>query len=72
LLDMSMPKMNGEETFLALKKMNPEVCVVLSSGYNEQEATERFKGKGLAGFVQKPYLPVKLEEVVAKALSMQA
>ncbi len=68
LLDMSMPKMDGEETFRELRKMNPDVCVVLSSGYNEQEATERFKGKGLAGFVQKPYLPDALEKVVLEAL----
>ncbi len=69
LLDMSMPKMDGEETFRELRRMNPDVCVVLSSGYNEQEATERFKGKGLSGFVQKPYLPDALEKVVSKALS---
>jgi len=68
LLDMSMPKMDGEQTFRELRKMNPDVCVILSSGYNEQEATERFKGKGLAGFVHKPYLPDVLEKAVAKAL----
>ena len=66
LLDMTMPKMNGEECFRQLRQINPEVRVILSSGYNEQEATSRFAGKGLAGFVQKPYTPTQLAEVVAK------
>jgi hypothetical protein len=37
---------------------------VLSSGYNEQDATERFAGKGLAAFLQKPYAPTDLLETV--------
>ncbi|MFQ5518576.1 MAG: response regulator [Mariprofundus sp.] len=68
LLDMSMPKMDGETTFRELRKLNPEVRVILSSGYTEQEATQRFSGKGLAGFVQKPYLPDTLQNAVEVAL----
>ena len=34
--------------------MRPGVRVILSSGYNEQDVTQRFVGKGLAGFIQKP------------------
>lgn len=60
LLDMNMPIMNGEETFTLLREINPDVRVLLSSGYNEQEVTEHFLGKGLAGFIQKPYLPSTL------------
>ncbi len=55
LLDMTMPVMSGEETFERLKALDPEVKVVLSSGFNEVEAVRRFTGKGLAGFIQKPY-----------------
>jgi len=68
LLDMSMPKMDGEETFRELRKLNPDVRVILSSGYSETESTQRFNGKGLAGFVQKPYLPDTLQKAVEKAL----
>jgi len=68
LLDMSMPKMDGEETFRELRKLNPDVRVILSSGYSETESTQRFHGKGLAGFVQKPYLPDTLQTAAAKAL----
>jgi len=60
LLDMTMPKMNGEETFCELRRINPDVTVILSSGYNEQDATQRFLGKGLAAFIQKPYAPEEL------------
>ncbi len=49
--------MNGEDAFRAMRLVKPEVQVLLSSGYNEQDATNRFAGKGLAGFIQKPYTP---------------
>lgn len=55
LLDLSMPGISGEETFRQLRQLNPDVRVILSSGYNQIEATRRFIGKGLAGFLQKPY-----------------
>ena len=50
-----MPHMDGEETFRQLRHLNPGVKVVLMSGYNQQDAVGRFTGKGLAGFVQKPF-----------------
>ncbi|MDQ6956336.1 MAG: PAS domain S-box protein [Mariprofundaceae bacterium] len=64
LLDMTMPKMNGEECFRHLRQINPDIKVILSSGYNEQEATSRFTGKGLAGFLQKPYSPQALADKI--------
>ncbi|WP_051937875.1 hybrid sensor histidine kinase/response regulator [Ghiorsea bivora] len=69
LLDMTMPRMGGEDAFTEMRRICPEIKVVLSSGYNQQIATQRFTGKGLAGFVQKPYMPdellSKLTEVLA-------
>jgi DNA-binding NtrC family response regulator len=38
-----------------LRRIDPQVRVIMSSGYNEQDVTQRFVGKGLAGFIQKPY-----------------
>jgi len=67
LLDMTMPRMNGEETFAGLRKLAPEVRVVLSSGYTEQEATQRFIGKGLAGFIAKPWSADELLAAIAQA-----
>jgi PAS domain S-box-containing protein len=68
LLDMTMPVMNGEEAFARLKSIDPNVKVVLSSGYSEVEAVRRFGGKGLAGFAQKPYSTAQLAEKVKSAL----
>jgi CheY-like chemotaxis protein len=64
LLDMTMPVMSGEESFRRLKEINPDVKVILSSGYNESEAIRRFTGKGLAGFIQKPYSSTALSQKV--------
>ncbi|HXJ38626.1 MAG TPA: PAS domain S-box protein [Bryobacteraceae bacterium] len=68
LLDMTMPVMNGEETLRHLKTSRPDVKVILSSGYNEVEAIQRFSGKGLVGFIQKPYSATALAEKVKMAL----
>jgi CheY-like chemotaxis protein len=62
LLDMTMPRMNGEETFRRLRQIAPNVRVVLMSGYNEQDATSHFAGKGLAGFLAKPFSPGDLRD----------
>ncbi|MCP4898805.1 MAG: PAS domain S-box protein [bacterium] len=55
LLDMTMPRMDGQETFLEMTRRGLKAPVVLSSGHDEQDATRRLAGKGLAGFIQKPY-----------------
>ncbi len=60
LMDMTMPNLNGEETYKELCKMHPDVKVILSSGYSEQEATKKFSDSGLCGFLQKPYKPSDL------------
>ncbi|GFO62893.1 response regulator [Geomonas paludis] len=55
ILDLTMPHMDGEQALQLLRALDPQVQVILSSGYSEQEITERFTGRGLAGFIQKPY-----------------
>jgi len=47
--------MDGVEAFRQMRQLKSDVVVVLMSGYNEQSAIQRFTGKGLAGFVQKPF-----------------
>jgi nitrogen-specific signal transduction histidine kinase len=68
VLDMTMPVMDGEEAFRGMRDIDPGVRVLLSSGYNEQDATNRFAGKGLAGFIQKPYRSVDLLNRVREIL----
>ena len=69
VLDMTMPGMSGEESLKHLRSIRPELLVVLSSGYNEMDATRRLTGKGLAGFIQKPYSARRLAEQIKIALT---
>ena len=62
LLDLTMPGLDGAQVFYEMRRIRPDVKVILSSGYNEQDVTPRFMGKGLAGFIQKPYTIAKLTE----------
>ncbi len=68
LLDMTMPHVDGEACFRELRRMVPGVKVIMTSGYNEQDVINRFVGKGLAGFVQKPYTSADLIPKVRAAL----
>ena len=64
IMDLTMPHMDGEQCFRELRLIKPNVKVIMSSGYNEQEVTQKFVGKGLAGFIQKPYKLSVLKEIV--------
>lgn len=68
LLDLTMPHMDGEETYRELRRLRHDVRVILSSGYNHQEVIGRFSGKGLAGFIQKPYRLAELKEKIRSVL----
>lgn len=65
---MTMPHVDGKEAFREIRKIRKDTKVILCSGYNEQDATQHFVGRGLAGFLQKPYrsdeLKSKLREVL--------
>jgi PAS domain S-box-containing protein len=64
ILDLTMPHLDGEQCFQELRRLNPELKVIMSSGFNQQEVTQRFTGKGLAGFIQKPYRLSALRDVI--------
>ncbi|MBW1809674.1 MAG: response regulator [Deltaproteobacteria bacterium] len=68
LLDLTMPYMDGEECFRELRRIKKDVKVILTSGYNEHDLISRFAGKGLAGFIQKPYRFRKLIGQLKKVL----
>ena len=67
ILDLSMPNMNGIEALKELVRIKPGVKVILSSGYDEQESIQRMSGRGLAGFIQKPYSLKSLHDALEKA-----
>lgn len=64
ILDLTMPKMDGEQCFRELRLLKPDVRVIITSGYSEQEVSEKFIGKGVVGFIQKPYKLSSLREVI--------
>ncbi len=69
LLDMTMPNMGGAEAFSELRRIDPSVKIILASGYSEVDVTSRFAGKGVGGFLQKPFTLAKLKKVVKALLS---
>ncbi len=58
VLDMTMPRMDGEACFGELRRLAPNVKIILTSGYSEQDVIARFKG--LTSFMQKPYTSAEL------------
>jgi signal transduction histidine kinase len=67
LLDMTMPVMEGKAAFKEMSRINSNIPVVLMSGYNEEDATNQFAGRSLAGFIQKPFQMQELLRTVAEA-----
>jgi signal transduction histidine kinase len=72
LLDLTMPVMNGEQTLQRLQHIRPDVKVMLTSGYDQADAMSRFRGAGLAGFIQKPYTARQLAESVKRVFEQAA
>ena len=65
VLDMTMPRLGGEETFRQLRRLRPDLPIILSSGYNEDQVLAH---SGFAGFIHKPYRPEDLIDKVREAL----
>ncbi len=69
LLDLTMPRMNGEAAFTAIRALQPAARVILMSGYSEQDAMSHFAGRGIAGFLQKPYSVTELREILQRVMA---
>ena len=68
ILDLVMPRMNGAECYQQLKRLNPNIRVLLASGYRLNTDVGGLLSSGAVGFVQKPYDRRSLTEVVDKVL----
>jgi len=62
LLDMTMPRLSGEETLLLLREVLPNVRVLFMSGYNRREVVDTLAGSGQLAFIQKPFTLEALRE----------
>jgi len=68
LLDLSMPEMDGEQTLVELRRIEPGVQVLLSSGYDQSSTTRAPLGGRVASFLQKPYSARALVEAVRRTI----
>jgi PAS domain S-box-containing protein len=65
ILDLTVPgRIGGRETLEELKKIDPDVCAVVSSGYSNDEVMAHFKDFGFAGVLAKPYKLEDLHELI--------
>ncbi len=73
IVDMTMPGLGGEDVFRELRRIRSDIKVILMSGYDEHDATKRFVGLGLTGFLPKPFriedMRVKIREALARPSS---
>ncbi|MCA9794059.1 MAG: response regulator [Candidatus Eremiobacteraeota bacterium] len=68
ILDMIMPNMDGRDCFRALKRVNPEVQAILSTGYSLNQTVQEILDEGLLGVINKPYEFNQIADVVSRAL----
>lgn len=68
LLDMIMPNMAGKETYQELKKLNPEVKVLLTSGFSQNGKAREILQEGVMGFIQKPLKLFELSKMIYETL----
>jgi DNA-binding response OmpR family regulator len=69
ILDMILPKGDGVETFERLRSINPDVRVILSSGYDVDDRVRELRDRGALDFIQKPYHIEALLNMVRKVLA---
>ena len=67
-----MPRMDGVEAFVRLQEAAPGLRVVITSGYSETEAAERFHGQAVTGFLKKPFQIDALREMLRRILGDEA
>jgi CheY-like chemotaxis protein len=72
LLDLTMPRMNGEETARHIRAINPEVPIVLVSGYGREDVESRVDCSLFSGFLQKPFVLDSLAAAIENALATRA
>nr|MDJ0805018.1 ATP-binding protein [Desulfobacterales bacterium] len=68
VLDYVMPGMGGREVFEALRQIDPDVRVLLSSGYSSNNQVAQMLERGCKGFIQKPYDAVRMARKMREIL----
>ena len=68
LSDMALPKLGGWTVYLMLKEINPNLKMILTSGYLDAKVKDDLVRGGVKDFIPKPYLPEKIVTSVKQAL----
>ncbi len=68
ILDLIMPLLGGKQTFNELKKINPSLKVILSSGYSIDGEVQELMDNGVQGFIQKPYIKSDISNIVYEVI----
>lgn len=68
ILDLTMPVMNGQEVFEEIALRSPSTCVILTSGFSENESVTRFQGARPAAFLSKPFRAADVQRIVRAVL----
>jgi PAS domain S-box-containing protein len=68
IMDMVMPRLDGREAFNRMREINPQVKMLLSSGFSEDGDAQAILKDGASGFIQKPYRSAELLLMVQQAL----
>jgi len=72
ILDIIMPQMDGQETYIQLKRITPDIKVLIYSGYSQHSIIkEMLLNEGVVGFMRKPPQMVQLSQVMRTALDTQ-
>ena len=66
ILDLIMPVMSGQDAFIAMQKIDPDVRVIVSSGYSRTQTTKQMLDAGALALLNKPFQIMELSEAVAK------
>jgi len=69
LLDLTMPFMDGEETFQRLREIRPNIPVVLCTGFIQRNRLDKLMKDGIAGFLRKPLAPDEIVDHVRGVLA---
>jgi PAS domain S-box-containing protein len=72
ILDMTMPEMDGVQTFRELRRIRSDVRVIISSGFSEEDMKEQFAEEMPAGFIHKPFKLEILRYKIVSALRRNA
>jgi PAS domain S-box-containing protein len=68
VLDLTMPDLDGQQTFQEIRALRPELPVIVASGFSEEATADRFAPDEIAAFIRKPYEPEDLVEAIRSSL----